>query len=221
MTTHNAHNQLVMTVIVTIPPVDQEHYAQITDNLHNWRLKWAEDIQQTFTTAIPDSSVRRQQWQKGVVVAAPKHVLDQLPDGITRRQIPNLEPVWGLSAHVRDVTYQIRDVDVHGSKHFAPGSEVFPHQRRSGDGYARAYVTGLHKETNKFVTVVMATFRLEKWQAVLIDNPIVIYSMRSFGIGGWIGEPGDKEEAEQYAKGMNWRISEIEQGRMNPQWKMR
>ena len=211
----------LMTVIITIPPTDQDRYAQIKDSLHDWRLRWAADIRYTFTTAIPDHSARRQQWQKGVVVAAPKHAIDQLPNGIMGHQIPNLEPVWGLSAQVRDVTYQMKGTEVHGSKHFAPGTEVYPHQRRSGDGYARAYVTGLHKEKNKFFTVVMATFRLKNWQAVLLDNPIVIYSMRNFGMHGWIGKAGDKEEAEQYAKGMNWRISEIEQGRMNPQWKMR
>jgi hypothetical protein len=211
-------NVSIVTALVWIPNTDRDTYAKIKASLYNWRRSWSHHIHLSFIDSVDheDGRIRCRRGRpkrrlRVAVVITSRQSLEHLPNGAKHQIIPDLEPEWGLQANVRDVTYSIKGVEVRGAKHFAPGAEVYPHGAYSGDGYERTYVTGRHKETGQFISILMPTERLENWRAVLIEDPIVLFRMRETGAGYW-GRAGREEGAKELAAGMNARISRLTSG---------
>ena len=129
--------------------------------------------------------------------------------GITHIIIDSFEPVWGLKAYIRDLSYGIKGKIVHGTKHFLPNQAVYPHKIYSGDGYERSFVTGRQKESNRFISIMMPVIKMEKWSIEKLSNPIILFRMQEGA--GWNGSTGGSHQAAQleainYANFMNERI---------------
>lgn len=138
------------------------------------------------------------------VIKASARSIAELPREYAHRRIADLAPRWGVIACVRDLyTDNGRGERLYGSKHFAVGTEVYPHPPFSGDGYERALFTGLHRQTKRFVTVMQPTQRFEDWRVGEISHPVVLHEFRSNGV--WEHE-GALEEARALAHRMNERI---------------
>lgn len=197
-----------VTAQVWIPYTDPDRYKTLVAGAFEWRKQWENKFEYSFVEhlylAADQVAGRHNRRVKVVVIKSKLKYFKKLPEGISFEIIEDLTPVWGLKAHIRDYTYQSGAETIHGSKHFKPGQEVYPHKRFSGDGYERAYVTGRHKETGKFVSLMMPTVRMENWSATKLYDPIVIFKMR--GVSGWGNGRNEKEEADRYARGMNERL---------------
>ena len=195
------------TAMVWVPCTDPDTYERQSRLLFDWRTTWVHAIDFSFTDHIfhRDGCKHLDGSLKVAVVLAGRKALKHFPSETRHEIIPDLDPVWGLAARVKDEQYDSKGVIVRGSKHFAAGAEVYPHRRFSGDGYARTYVTGLQKETGKYATVVMGTDRFEEWRAVQLENPHVIFRMRYCGQAGWNGEDGDEQKARAYVASMTSR----------------
>lgn len=191
------------TVQIWIPQTDREKYVQIANSLYEWRQKWQDRIDRSFKTSIP-SHLNNGKLKVSVAIVSDLNILKSLPTGINSQIIPPLHPVWSLVANVKNATYSMKGIEIRGSKHFEPGSAVYPCRRWSGDGYERPYVVGLQRDTHKFISIVCPSSRLENWRVELVENPIVIFQLRHT-TGGWDGSDGDREEAQLLADGMNRR----------------
>ncbi|UQA59069.1 hypothetical protein [Polyangium aurulentum] len=191
---------------IYVPWTDPETWRQKNDWLKQWRRDWKGHIAWSFATAPAQTYGPEDRGRKRVAVihATPAALAELLPVA-TCRPIPPLEPVWGLRATVNDEPYDSRGTEVIGTKHFAPGSPVYPHRQYSGDGYERTYVTGKDRETGRYASIIYPVWRFRDWEAVLLDVPAVIYRMR--GPAGWTGLPGEQEEAEGIARLMNERVA--------------
>ncbi|NJK69742.1 MAG: hypothetical protein HC941_27435 [Microcoleus sp. SU_5_3] len=205
-----------VTVVIWIPHTDREQYRQITNSLYEWRQQWKQQIQLSFTTNVydryyePESNCKRNGKLKvAVVITSDSAILKSLPVGVKSRTIPSLSPVWSVTATVKNQTYLIKGIEIQGSKHFEPGAKVYPCQQWSGDGYERPYVVGLHRETQKFTSVVCASDRFENWKVELVENPILIFQFQQTTGGWWSDDPKQKEEAQLLADGMNARNARI------------
>ena len=191
---------------IYVPWTDAETWRQKNDRLKQWRRDWKGQIAWSFTTAPARANWRDDRGRKRVaVVHATPAALAELEGMASCQRIAPLVPVWGLAATVVDEAYDLRGVEVVGTKHFAPGSTVYPHRQCSGDGYERTYVTGQDRETGRYASVIYPVWRFRDWKAVLLGVPAVIYRMR--GPAGWTGAEGEKEEAEGIARFMNERVA--------------
>jgi hypothetical protein len=204
-----------VTVVIWIPHTDQEQYRQITNSLYEWRQQWKQQIQLSFTTTIPDhlyesksNYKRKEKLKVAIVITSDTAILNNFPVGVKSRTVPSLCPVWSLTATVKNETYLSKGIEIQGSKHFEPGAKVYPCSQWSGDGYARPYVVGLHLKTQKFISVICPSNRLENWKVELVENPILIFQLRHT-VGGWSGDPKEKEEAQFLADGMNERTKSM------------
>ena len=115
----------------------------------------------------------------------------------------SLAVVRVLSAYVRDQKYEIRGVPVTGSKHFAPGSEVYLHGAFSGDGYERVLVTARHRDTGRFETVMMPVKRFERFRVVYVTHVILLQRMAERPGRPWSSL--SEEELEAHAALLNAR----------------
>ena len=197
-----------VTAMVWIPYTEADRYKALAASAFEWRKKWESEFEFSFVEHVYRSEDRlagqHSRRVKVIVIRSKLRYFKKLPEGIAFEIIDDLKPVWGLKAYIRDYSYQSGSQIIHGSRHFKPGQEVYPHKRFSGDGYERAYVTGRHKDTGKFVSLMMPTIRMENWSAAELRDPIVIFKMR--GVSGWSSSKNDKEDARHYARGMNERI---------------
>lgn len=207
-----------VTVVIWIPHTDQEQYTQITNTLYEWRQHWKQQIQLSFTTTVPGHMLlyesksnykRNGKLKVAVVITSNTAILNNLPVGVKSHTVPSLCPVWSLTATVKNETYLSKGIEIQGSKHFEPGAKVYPCSQWSGDGYARPYVVGLHRETQKFISVICPSDHLENWKVELVENPILIFQLRHT-VGGWSGDPKEKEEARFLADVMNERTKSME-----------
>ncbi len=205
-----------VTVVVWIPHTDQEQYTQIANSLYEWRQQWKQQIQLSFTTTVAGDCYesksnykRKGKLKVAIVITSDTAILNSLPVGVKSRTVPSLCPVWSLTATVKNKTYLSNGIEIQGSKHFEPGAKVYPCRQWSGDGYERPYVVGLHRETQKFISVVCPSDRLENWKVELVENPILIFQLRHT-VGGWSDHPNEKEEARLLANGMNERTKSME-----------
>ncbi len=204
------------TVVIWIPRTDQEQYTQVKNNLYEWQQQWQQQIQLSFTTTVPgdlyeskSNCKRNGKLRVAVVITSDTAILNSLPIGVKSRTVPSLRPVWSLTATVKNETYLSKGIEIQGSKHFEPGAKVYPCGRWSGDGYERPYVVGLHRETQKFISVICPSNRLENWKVELVENPILIFQLRHT-VGGWEGASQEKEEAQFWAEAMNERTKSME-----------
>jgi len=65
-----------------------------------------------------------------------------------------------------------------GTKHFRPGAKVYCYPPLWGDGYEKVKVIGHHRGSNKLVTMVMPSKRLENWRVKMVYSPSIIERMR-------------------------------------------
>ncbi len=184
------------TVELSIPYTDAETYAQIKAAVFAWRERHLQAIAlawSTFTTTAQGTGNPRHRLHVVILQVEPA-ALSDLPEGVIAEQIPPLQPRWGVAARTPPTSPDARGGIVIGTKHFAPSTEVYCHGAFSGDGYERIYVTGRHKESGHFITIMQPTKRLLDWRVVFIDNPIVLFELREYD-RGWENHGRDVAEA--------------------------
>ncbi len=193
------------TAEIFIPRIDPDRDAVSKQALSNWLQVWNEQLYLSFVTISNNPpGTTDQQPQRILVVVTSQDALANLPDAARHKIIPPLDPVQGIIATVKNTLYAMQDVTIRGGEHFAAGSEVYPHRQISSDGYARTYVTGRHRETRNYITVVQLTRRFENWRSGLIHDPIVVYELRYKGYG-WIGNPEEQQEIDTLVRIMRKR----------------
>lgn len=190
---------------IVITPNSKQELLKLNGYLFNWRKKWEDKIGLSF---LPSNRERRRRgsdlyFEKRVVVQAHEEAFDKFHEAITYAPI-DLSPVWNIVAEVKDRTYEVKGVEVQGTKHFNPHDKVYPHTVHSGDGYERTYITGMQKDTGKYITLIGSVDRFENWRIETVTNPIVVYYLNSFM--GWQVRFGDDRTAgESTVKFMNER----------------
>lgn len=120
-----------------------------------------------------------------------------------------LEPVWCLVANV----VEERNFGPgggerrRGTKHFAPGAKVCAFPVLWGDGYEKIKVVGRHRESHRFVKMVIPSKWLTNWRAQLVYSPFLIAQFQ----GVW-GQKAilfqrkatlPRDHVEEYVKMMN------------------
>lgn len=198
----------LITAQIFIAPTDPSTYAAIKQDLFAWRAAWNSQIGSTFITSSPSpypslASNNTRHRRRVLVVTASHAACEHLPSGTTYVIIPPLQPIRAVAARVKHRSYDLHGARVDGTKHFAPGSLVYPHPARWGDGYERAYVTGRHRDTQKYVTLICATNRFEHWHHLEVLDPIIIYELHYNGIP-WTKE--SEQDLDAFVAVMNERM---------------
>lgn len=169
---------------------DRETYADHKVGLRAWVERHLAEIEHRFPARFAT--------RNALVVKGAPEILADLPVGITAAEIPDLAATRVLLA----------TVPTRGTRHFAPGTTVYPHGRHSGDGYQRVYVTGLDKETARLVTMMCLALRFEAWRVELVTDVRVVFALREHGVS-WAVRPGaeSEEEMRAIASSMNARVA--------------
>ncbi len=95
-----------------------------------------------------------------------------------------------------------------GSKHFAPGAKLYCYRALWGDGYERIQVLGRHRAPHRYVKMIVSEKWLTNWRVRLIYSPHLIRELWP----SWDGTEGSREQAQQIADAMNYRVKERESG---------
>lgn len=77
----------------------------------------------------------------------------------------------GLAGFVRSLLIEIDGVETRGTRQFAPETLVYVHPPRSGDGWARTYVTGVPRDGGELVSVYSARSRVGREHRRVITDP--------------------------------------------------
>ncbi len=151
---------------------DSEGRRRTARALLAWREEHAARIILSFRTRAREGPARA----VAVVVGAPE-LVERLPAGAAHRVIGPLLPLDALAADTWEGTYDLRGRTVHGTRAFAPGETVYFHGVHSGDGFERAYATGRHRDTGRYVTLISPTRRFVRWRRERVTDPVAIYHL--------------------------------------------
>ncbi|HEY1016402.1 MAG TPA: hypothetical protein VGE07_27075 [Herpetosiphonaceae bacterium] len=185
----------IITATIRIAPAEPAGYAETKAALLAWRARHAGEIVRTWIT-MANESPAPPSWRRPRLLLTELRAaaLADLPAGALATPIDPLAPAWCLVALAPARSRDGRGGWYAGTKHFAPGAEVFFHYIFSGDGYERAFATGRHRDTGYFVTLMQPTKRFAGWRAAMISDPIVLFELRQYGRGWGDGAPISAQE---------------------------
>jgi len=170
------------TVVLSIAPASAEKYRILKNELYAWQNDWRQAIILAFTSTLPAPQGSMQKTMRVLVTTTTSQALAALPEGVTQREIAALEPVSGLVA------------DVVKPENYSPWKPVGPFVVEKpvycfpqGADQGQILVTGLDRETKKYVTQFYPIRRLTGWRVESVALPIVIFEWREKG--GWTGKP--------------------------------
>ncbi|MEH1884439.1 hypothetical protein [Nostoc sp.] len=196
-------NDLIFLEII-IPFKNETQFQQEGKMLYEWRERQKDHIK---LFGKPTFSVKQENEQKIFLAKVKEFCLSDFPPKLKKQKLKNMSPVKGIIANIRN---QLIETDkgkkVWGCKHFLPNEQVYPHSSFSGDGYERARITGKHRESGKFITIMMPTIRCDNWRIDWIKNPFVIYQFRKEGMWQWAGS---LEDMNILVNTMDFRLKEL------------
>lgn len=165
-----------------------------------WRAAHRSTIDHSFITISGSSGIRR----RVVVLTTTIASLEALPENVGYHLIPPLRPIWSLAATPRPIIHGALGRYRYGTKHFEAGIRVYVHKPHSGDGLLRTFLTGIHRDTKRYVTIMGATSHFEQWHASQVIDPIAIYELRYKGCG-WSGADEERALIDRLVEEMNAR----------------
>ncbi len=107
---------------------------------------------------------------------------------------PAPEPIWCVVANVVNERLSGQEkIPRRGTKHFSPDTKVYCYPWHMGAGLGHHFlVYGQHRNSHRYVMMVMESDRLTNWRVKLIYSPHVIAAMSAY----WDGSEKSKEYAE-------------------------
>jgi hypothetical protein len=86
------------------------------------------------------------------------------------------------------------DFPPRGTKHFSQNTKVICFPPKWGDGYENIMVIGRHRNSKRYITIIMPSKRINNWRMKRVYEPHVIREMK-LNVG-WKESDSDKERLE-------------------------
>ncbi|MFQ5568082.1 MAG: hypothetical protein ACE5G0_00320 [Rhodothermales bacterium] len=93
-----------------------------------------------------------------------------------------------------------------GTRHFSPGTKLYCHPPKWGDGYEQIYVTGRHRGSRQLVTMIIRADWVTNWRAKVVYSSAVLREFEKL----WAFPPWTEEQATEYVSVMRHREAERE-----------
>lgn len=127
-------------------------------------------------------------------------------DKIIEHQYKNEDPEWRwclvgniVKEHPYGEEHEIRQ----GTKHFAPGTKVYCAKSMWGDGYENIGVLGAHRQSHKYIEIIMESKDIENFRLQKVFKPVVLEIMKQMHYHWWDNSDEDRDEILEYVKDLS------------------